>query len=86
MGVLNRTLILYSDDLGHAYAMSRAWDRWLVSLGFPPIYTSDPHKVGPILVNPSGTREHYEYCIDEHGRLRIETVLASGMQKAARSP
>lgn len=53
--------IFYPDDLGHAYADLRAWDRHLVSVGLLPIFTSDSSKVGPILVNPLGNREYLVY-------------------------
>jgi len=70
---LQRDLILYPDDLGHAYALLRAWDRFLVSQELLPLFTSDLSKVGPILVNPNGSHEYYEYYIDPNGILR--TIL-----------
>lgn len=72
---LLRALILYPDDLGHAYARGRAWDRHLLSLGLLPIFTSDSRKVGPILVNPNGTGEHLTYGFSPFGHLILGTKI-----------
>lgn len=67
---LRRDFIHYPDDLGHPYALQRAWDRWLLSQGLLPIFTSDVSKVGPILVNPDGYREYYSYGYTNSGVLQ----------------
>ena len=73
---LSRTLIFHPDDLGHVYAVSRAWDRHLVSVGLPPIYTSDPLKVGPILLGPDNFgKQYYEYQIDSSNRLYLSVQV-----------
>lgn len=66
---LSRTFIVYPDDFHHPYAMLRAWDRHLISVGLLPISTSDLSKVGPILVNPEGSKEYLEYGYDPGGYL-----------------
>lgn len=66
---LTRTWISYPDDPDNAYSVLRAWDRHLLSVGLLPIGTSDSSKVGPILVNPNGTREYIAYGFDSRGFL-----------------
>ena len=84
---LSRTFIDYPDDLRHPYAMLRAWDRHLISLGLLPIFTSEQSKVGPILVNLGGTGEHYEYRYDRRGHLVLlcTTLQEANVQKASHS-
>lgn len=79
MGVMRRVGIQYPDDIDHHYAVLRAWDRHLISVGLLPISTTDYRKVGPILVNPNGSGEHFTYGFSPSGHLIFwtETLLAS---------
>lgn len=72
---LKLTFISYPDDPNNIFSDRRAWDRHLKSLGLPPIYTSDPSKVGPILVNPEGSKEYIVYGFDSNGHLKSHTEV-----------
>jgi hypothetical protein len=81
------TQTLYPDDLGHAFSLFRAWDRHLKLQGMTPIYAEDSASVGPILLNPAGTRQYYQYGYDERGNLELQiwrqVVSAPRLPKAS---
>jgi hypothetical protein len=87
VGSLVRDWITYPDDPANCFAYPRAWDRFLVSIGLLPIYTSDLTKVGPILVDPNGNREYQDFYVLESGHLCLLTKVLSEpkVQEAARS-
>lgn len=89
---LKQESIAYPDDYQHPYSLARAWDRHLISIGLLPIYTSDLSKVGPILVNPVGSKEYLEYGYDDRGYLfsycaivQAPTVPEATLPKEGRS-
>jgi hypothetical protein len=85
VGSLKRDWILYPDDPANGWSWIRAWDRFLLSIGLLPIGTSDLTKVGPILVDPNGTREYQDYYIDDCGYIKLgsKVLPTSGVRKAS---
>jgi len=84
---LKRDWILYPDDPTNGFALLRAWDRHLVTLGLLPVGTPDLTKVGPILLGPKPkgkTYLVYRYNDLGHLVLREETLRTSRVQKASR--
>ena len=77
-----KVTILQPDDIGHPYALIRAWDRHLVCIGLPPIGDGEPAMLNSWKVSDPDADV---WWIDNYGRADTrpyKTLLQTELRKA----